>query len=148
MVPVCTPSVLGRVFCLFVCFCIYLFFLLIQTLRFIKNLFHNIRGEKQKRKKKTTRGDAFKTLSAYSAFVGWVNSEPGPRRGGRLAPGWLLSVGWFQALERPQHAWHLVSVSPGLCNSAHRYFGVLKYFSTFFHEAKCSRGLFLRRTAF
>lgn len=45
----------------------------------------------------------------------------------RLAP-----VGRFQALERPQHAWHLVNVSPGLCNSAHRYFGVLKYFSTFF----------------
>lgn len=36
---------------LFVCFCFYLFFLLTQTLRFIKNLFHDIRGEKQKQKK-------------------------------------------------------------------------------------------------
>lgn len=51
---------------------------------------------------------------------------------------------------QPEPAWHLVNVSPGLCNSAHRYLGVLKYFPFFFFflRQNAAEGSFLRRTAF
>lgn len=86
-----------------------------------------ILGEKNKKEKKAQEEMPLKQTLCIFRFCWLGKQRAGPRLGGPLAP-----VGWFQALEQPQHAWHLVNVSPGLCNSAHRYFGVLKYFSTFF----------------